>query len=263
MILPKLSAIELEGPSTGDVVGQNIFLPLSLLPSIQRVSALGVRTDEHLDELPPPYIDSIISHLSFANCLIQPEAYTQLFKGLRVLTSFNYHGQEETRFEEPEVQWFRRMLLGFAKDTLKSLTIYSFKQVFMGSLQDFKVLQRLSTSVELLQHPGRRTMTGVLPPALEAIKLYGDEGQLNHSDLFDDILALKQEEVALLCSVTFVSCNVAHMTLDTIHRLKRYLDRGYAKADMHIQLHLRSKFECEAEQIAEVLSESGRSERLG
>lgn len=220
--LAQVSVIELseEDFAVGDAVGDygRALVFFSLLPSLTKFFAMNLSTegsdDQHSYGTHPPSIHmssnppSRLTHLSFANCTIDPSVWSALLRNTTSLISFKYCSNTETPIGEHEAEWLCKALLAFAKDTLRHLTLYTWGNSHMGSLQEFQALDSLSTRRNLLHRSelGLLSMSKLLPRTLEQLRLChsGRWDELYFCKLVHELFKVKDEEVPKLKSIQYL-----------------------------------------------------------
>ena len=198
--LTQLNTIELDSIRLPSPLQSNqMFTSVSSLPSMRRMSAVdirayGIEVFDYFQEL--KYVaKSPLTHLQLANCDIWPDVLSKVVKSTETLTSFSYC----TKGREPDSKWILAMLLSQAGNTLRELTIFSCDNAYMGSLIEFKALEKVSTSIQLLQVSSIPDWNQILPSTLKSLKLHDDGGVdyelLYYSKLMDALLAIKDREI--------------------------------------------------------------------
>ena len=216
--LARLSAIELGDPGHGLRPDYDLVLSLSSLPSIKHLSASNLRSVNQLgNELIRAQINdrdckSEITHMSFANCLLNSTLLYSILTWSNNL-SFSYCSDRSDRsrsgtYGESDYKWIRCALLAEAKDTLKDLNLYSYKEDFMGGLKDFTVLQNVSTSSRLLfglDRKEKHTLAQMLPATTRTLRLRdtGDLGYGYHLEMLGDLAKTKADALPELAFLQY------------------------------------------------------------
>ena len=218
--LAQVSVIELSEEdfvvrgAVGDYGRALVFF--SLLPSLTRFFALDLSTEgsddqcsygthppsNHTSSNPP----SRLTHLSFANCRIHPSVWSALLRNTTSLISFKYCSNEKTPIGEHEAEWLCKALLAFARHTLRQLTLYTWGNCHIGSLQEFQALDSLSTRRDLLHRSESLSMSKLLPRTLEQLRLChsGSWDELYFCKLVHELFKVKDEEVPKLKTIQYL-----------------------------------------------------------
>lgn len=92
------------------------------------------------------------------------------------------------------LHWVRTILLATARTTLRHLIIFAPKNLFLGSLQEFKVLESVVTDRTLLLEKARSSWAHLFPPTIRSLTIY-DNHYSNPEHEYSSIL---QDEVIVL-----------------------------------------------------------------
>ena len=202
--LARLSAIELGDPGHGLRPDYDLMLSLSSLPSIKHLSASNLRSvilpgNELIRaQINDRGCKSEITHMSFANCLLHSTVLYSILTWSKNLTSFSYcNNRSSTGIDgHLDYKWIRCALLVEAKDTLKDLKLYPYKEDFIGGLKDFSALRNVSTSSRLLfglDRKKKHTLAQMLPATIRTLRLRdtGDLGCGYHLEMLGDLVKTK------------------------------------------------------------------------
>lgn len=264
--LTQLSAVQFGQGFNDRIFDYDGILPsLTLLPAVKRISALNVGNPFIQQDVYPqarrPGAKSPVTHLSFTNCCYHPMVLSRVMQGLENLTIFSYCSEVALSHAEPEPSWLRDTLLAHAKDTLRELTIYSWKDGFMGSLKEFTVLVKVSTSARLLQDPSSHiepALSQTLPRQLTILKLcdHDDLGHLYYFKLLEHLLSIRGEETLELTTLYFLLKADEATSPFARETLRHYLQKKCTTAGMMIVLEWGNS---RIEQVFEILEGPGWS----
>ncbi|KAL8792108.1 MAG: hypothetical protein Q9195_005283 [Heterodermia aff. obscurata] len=268
VILPKVNAFELHNFILRDFwMPGEIFTSMSLLPSMRRISALDVDEDRNQNRdfnqtLGRAATKSPVTSLQLANCRIRLDVLCRLLKSTENLTSFSYC----SKTKQPDPKWILAMLLSYTEDTLRDLTMFPLDNnvSYVGSLREFKALEKVSTSYQLLQQdPNEPDWSQILPQTLKSLKLHDASGGADYEPLFycklmDALMAIKETEIPELEYLHYEFNEEAILSEQNKNTLKSRFARQCAEAGVRFQLDWVS-VAAEAKgkrQIAEVLEGS-------
>ena len=178
--LTRLSKVSFDARDTVVELDMSALHAFAHLPSVQEIHAHQISEEEpSWDKAARQFrgYESNVTDIILTSANIYFDSFYHLVSSCKRLQKFVYEPCDLDYYNyEFEPNRIRRVLLDYAKDSLKYLEIHSSGRELscLGSFKDFRVLSVLDTDWDLLRNhirPARHMLTDALPASIEEIHL--------------------------------------------------------------------------------------------